>query len=226
MPTVLVVEDDEASREFACKFLRREGFNVLEAADGASALALAGRADLVLLDVMLPDADGFELAEALRRDIPQLPIIMVTALATVDDEVRGLESGADDYITKPYDLRELRARIHALLRRAGLERELTFGPLRIVPESREVYLDGKLVPLTRVEFELLLTLAQYPGRVFSRERLLARIWGEDYEGMDRVIDVRMVSLRKKLGEHDRQTPLIETVRGLGYRFRPPASDAR
>jgi two-component system alkaline phosphatase synthesis response regulator PhoP len=223
MPTILIVEDDPASLEFLSKFLEREGHTVLTATDGGKALELAGGADLVLLDVMLPVINGWEVAEILRRDWPLLPIIMLTALAGVDDEVKGLELGADDYISKPYDLRELRARIRALLRRAGLESELQFGNLRIVPSTREVYLDDHPVTLSKVEFDLLVTLAQYPGRIFSRERLLERIWGADYYGMDRVVDVRMVSLRKKLGESERALPFIETVRGMGYRFKQGAA---
>ncbi|MCA9835267.1 MAG: response regulator transcription factor [Trueperaceae bacterium] len=219
MPRILVVEDDPASHEFLCKFLKREGHDVLSAMDGGQALEQAAQADMMLLDVMLPVMSGLEVAEAVRHDHPTMPILMLTALSTTDDEVRGLETGADDYITKPYDLRELRARIRALLRRSGLNNELSFGPLRIVPETREVYLENKLLSLSKVEYDLLVTLAQYPGHVFSRERLLERIWGSDYYGMDRVVDVRMVALRKKLGEDGREPLFIETVRGLGYRFK-------
>jgi two-component system, OmpR family, alkaline phosphatase synthesis response regulator PhoP len=217
MPKVLIVEDDQDNRELLSKFLKREGYEILGAVNGEEALQLVSRADLVLLDVMMPKLCGWDVVKRVREDYPRLPVLMLSALATTDDQVRGLELGADDYVTKPYDLRALGSRIKALLRRTGtIENALEFADLRIVSETREVFVKDRRVVLTRVEFELLLTLAQHPSHVFSRERLLERIWGSDYFGMDRVVDVRMVSLRKKLGE---DIPYIETVRGLGYRFK-------
>lgn len=220
MPKVLIVDDDQDNRELLSKFLKREGYEILGAVNGEEALQLVSRADLVLLDVIMPKLCGWDVVKQVRQDYPHLPVLMLSALATTDDQVRGLELGADDYVTKPYDLRALGSRIKALLRRTGMiENALEFADLRIVPETREVFVENHRIVLTRVEFELLLTLAQHPSHVFSRERLLERIWGSDYFGMDRVVDVRMVSLRKKLGEDERDTPYIETVRGLGYRFK-------
>jgi two-component system, OmpR family, alkaline phosphatase synthesis response regulator PhoP len=222
MPKVLIADDDQDSREFLSKFLRREGYEVIVAVHGEEALQLAPRADLILLDVMMPELCGWDVIRMVRQDYPRLPIIMLSALATANDQVRGLDMGADDYVTKPYDLWALGSRIKALLRRTSLDSNLVFSDLRIVPESREVFVKNRRIVLTKVEFELLLTLAQHPSHVFSRERLLERIWGSDYFGLDRVVDVRMVALRKKLGEDERNIPYIETVRGLGYRFKAVA----
>ncbi len=223
MPKILVVEDDPASLDFLRKYLQYELYETLEATDGGTALELAAQADLVLLDVMLPVLDGMEVAETLRRDHPDLPILMLTALATTDDQVRGLETGADDYVTKPYNLRELGARIKALLRRTGIPEALRFNNLRILPQARQVYLQDEPLALSKVEFDILLALARHPGRVFSRQMLLERIWGRDYFGMERVVDVRVVSLRKKLAEDSRKPRFIETVRGVGYRFKASSS---
>jgi two-component system, OmpR family, alkaline phosphatase synthesis response regulator PhoP len=229
MPKILIADDDKDNRDLLTKFLNREGFEVLVAFNGEEALHLLSRADLVLLDVMMPKVCGCEVLRRVRQDYARLPVIMVSALATPNDQVRGLELGADDYVTKPYDLRALGLRIRALLRRTGLDDScLNFADLQIIPATREVYLNNRRLALTKVEFELLLTLAQHPNHVFSREKLLARVWGSDYFGLDRVVDVRMVALRKKLGEDERNTPYIETVRGLGYRFKaaPPSHTVR
>jgi two-component system, OmpR family, alkaline phosphatase synthesis response regulator PhoP len=219
MPKVLIAEDDQDSREFLSKFLRREGYEVIVAVHGEEALQLAPQADLILLDVVMPKLCGWDVLRMVRQDYPRLPVIMLSALATANDQVCGLDMGADDYVTKPYDLRALGSRIKALLRRTGIDSTLVFADLRIAAESREVFVRNSRIVLTKVEFDLLLTLAQHSGHVFSRERLLERIWGSDYFGMNRVVDVRMVSLRKKLGEDERNIPYIETVRGLGYRFK-------
>jgi two-component system, OmpR family, alkaline phosphatase synthesis response regulator PhoP len=219
MPNVLIAEDDAASRDFLSKFLRREGYHVIEAVNGEEALQSVAQADIVLLDVMMPKLGGWDVIKILRKDYPHLPVIMLTALATLNDQLQGLELGADDYISKPYDLRALGLRIKAILRRSGLEKELVFDQLKIIPDTRAVLLNNQPLLLSKVEYELLLTLAQHPGHVFTRERLLERIWGSDYFGMDRVVDVRMVALRKKLGDDGRETRFIETVRGLGYRFK-------
>jgi two-component system, OmpR family, alkaline phosphatase synthesis response regulator PhoP len=219
MARILIAEDDQASREFLGKFLKYEGYDVIEADNGEDALQQAPKADFALLDVMMPKLCGWEVVKILRKDYPQLPIIMLTGMASASDQVQGFDLGADDYVTKPYDLRALGSRIKALLRRTGFKSSQVFGDLRIVPETREVFIRDKLIVLTKVEFEILITLSQYPGHVFSRERLLERVWGSDYLGMDRVVDVRMVSLRKKLGEDKRARPFVETIRGLGYRFK-------
>jgi two-component system, OmpR family, alkaline phosphatase synthesis response regulator PhoP len=222
MPNVLIAEDDDASRGFLSKFLQREGYHVIEAVNGEEALQGVSQADIVLLDVMMPKLGGWDVIKILRKDYPRLPVMMLTALSTMNDQLQGLELGADDYISKPYDLRALGLRIKAVLRRSGLENDLVFDQLRIIPETRTVLLNNQPLSLSKVEYELLLTLAQHSGHVFTRERLLERIWGSDYFGMDRVVDVRMVALRKKLGDDGREAHFIETVRGLGYRFKPNA----
>lgn len=220
MAKILIAEDDEASRNLVSKFLTRQGHEVFEAVDGQEALELVPRVDCALLDVMMPRFDGWQVIDAIRAEHPDMPVIMLTALATTEHQVKGLDLGADDYVTKPFDLRALDARIRALLRRSRLENEIVRGELRIVPAERSVYLADEILELTNVEYELLLALAQHPGRLYSRDRLLERIWGPDYFGMDRVVDVRMVALRRKLKEDGRNPRFIETVRGQGYRFRP------
>ncbi len=219
MPRVLVVDDDPAIREVLAAYLARERFEVLEAEDGLEALEKAPRADLVILDLMLPGLDGWRVAQELRRDWPDLPILMLTARGEEEERVRGLELGADDYVTKPFSPREVVARVKALLRRAGLKDELVYGPLVIRPRAREVLLAGRPVALSRLEFDLLLTLARHPGMVFTRERLLERVWGPGFDGVDRVVDVHVALLRKKLGDDAENPRFIETVRGVGYRFR-------
>ncbi|GEM90399.1 response regulator transcription factor [Oceanithermus desulfurans] len=219
MAKILIVDDDPAIREILRAYLSHEGYELSEAADGVSALALAPAADLVVLDLMLPEMDGLEVARHLRRDLPDLPILMLTARGEEEERVRGFEEGADDYVTKPFSPRELVARVRALLRRSGLHDRLVYGELEIVPGSREVYLAGRPVELSKLEFDLLLTLAQHPGMVFSRERLLERVWGSDFFGVERVVDVHVASLRKRLGDEPDRPRFIETVRGVGYRFK-------
>ena len=219
MAKILIVDDDPAIREILRAYLSHEGYELSEAADGVSALALAPAADLVVLDLMLPEMDGLEVARHLRRDLPELPILMLTARGEEEERVRGFEEGADDYVTKPFSPRELVARVRALLRRSGIHDRLVYGELEIVPKSREVYLSGRPLELSKLEFDLLLTLAQHPGMVFSRERLLERVWGTDFFGVERVVDVHVASLRKRLGDEPDRPRFIETVRGVGYRFK-------
>lgn len=216
---VLLVDDDPAILEVLEGYLTGAGFQVLKAEDGAEALALFPQADLVILDLMLPEVDGFQVAQAIRQARPELPLLLLTARGEEEDRVRGLELGADDYVVKPFSPREAVARVKALLRRAGLKEELRYGPLRLLPKKREAYLGEALLPLSRLEFDLLLTLAQHPGVVFSRERLLEKVWGPDFPGVDRVVDVHIAALRKKLGDDAENPRFIETVRGVGYRFR-------
>lgn len=216
---VLVVDDDPAILEVLEGYLRGAGFQVLKAEDGAEALALFPQADLVILDLMLPKVDGFQVAQAIRQARPELPLLLLTARGEEEDRVRGLELGADDYVVKPFSPREVVARAKALLRRTGLKEELRYGPLRLLPLKREAYLGEDPLPLSRLEFDLLLTLAQHPGVVFSREGLLEKIWGPDFPGVDRVVDVHIAALRKKLGDDAENPRFIETVRGVGYRFR-------
>jgi two-component system alkaline phosphatase synthesis response regulator PhoP len=216
---VLLVDDDPALLEVLGAYLRGAGFEVLEAEDGEEALGLFPRADLVILDLMLPKLDGLQVLGEIRREKPELPVLLLTARGAEEERVRGLELGADDYVVKPFSPREVVARAKALLRRVGLKEELAYGPLRLLPRERQAYLEGQPLPLSPLEFDLLLTLAQHPGMVFSRERLLEKVWGPDFPGVDRVVDVHIAGLRKKLGDDPDNPRFIETVRGVGYRFR-------
>ncbi len=218
MPTVLLVDDDPAILEVLAAYMAREGYGVLLAKDGAEALELLPRADAVVLDLMLPKVEGLEVARRLRRAFPDLPLLMLTARGEEEDRLRGLEL-ADDYVVKPFSPREVVARVRALLRRSGLKEELCFKDLVIRPKERTAYLAQEALPLSRLEFDLLLTLAQHPGMVFTRERLLEKVWGPDFPGVDRVVDVHIASLRRKLREEAENPRYIETVRGVGYRFR-------
>ncbi|AMA75119.1 two-component system response regulator [Thermus parvatiensis] len=216
---VLLVDDDPALLEVLGAYLEGAGFEVLVAEDGEKALELFPTADLVILDLMLPKVGGLEVARILRRERPELPLLILTAKGEEEDRVLGLELGADDYVVKPFSPKEVVARVKALLRRAGLKEELVYGPLRILPKARQAYLEGRPLSLSRLEFDLLLTLAQHPGMVFSRERLLEKVWGPDFPGVDRVVDVHIASLRKKLGDDPENPRFLETVRGVGYRFK-------
>lgn len=215
---ILVVDDDPGIREVLRIYLTREGYQVVESAGGVNALDEAPTCNLVILDLLMPDISGWDIAKLLLHDHPDLPILMLTACKTEDERVYGLELGADDYVVKPFSPREVVARVRGLLRRAGLNDELCFEELRIRPASREVYLGEEAVALTKLEFDLLLVMAQHPGMVWGRERLLERVWGPDFPGITRVVDVRIAALRKKLGDELRGR-YIETVHGVGYKFR-------
>jgi two-component system response regulator RegX3 len=227
--TVLVVEDEESFIEALQVGLKREGFRVEVARDGMQALDLFDlvRPDLVLLDVMLPKVSGIDVCRQLRKR-SQVPIIMVTAKAAEIDTVVGLEVGADDYITKPYRLRELVARMRAVLRRAPLDRagELTedalvVGDVQLDPDQHEVLVRGERVSLPLKEFELLHILLANAGRVLPRETLIDRVWGNDYVGDTKTLDVHIKRLRAKI-EDDPGTPQkIVTIRGLGYKYERP-----
>jgi phosphate regulon transcriptional regulator PhoB len=220
--TILVVDDEPAIQELVRFTLEREGFTVALAADGWEGLnqARALKPDLVVLDLMLPGLDGMELCRALRAEM-DVPVLMLTARKEESDRVAGLELGADDYVTKPFSPRELAARVRAILRRARPPREQPDAAetLQIDVDRRRVLLRGQPVELTYTEFELLRTLASAPGRVFSREELLTRVWGTDFYGDSRTVDVHIRHLREKLGDESSQPQFIETVRGVGYRFR-------
>ena len=218
MAKILIVDDDPAIREILAAYLRREGHQVVEAERGDEALIKAGSAELLILDLMLPGLDGWSVARQLREAGFEAPILMLTARGEEEERVRGFELGADDYVTKPFSPREVVARVRALLRRAGHRDRLVYGGLELRPRTREVFLDGAPVPLSKLEFDLLLVLAQHPGMVFSRERLLDRVWGPDFFGVDRVVDVHIAGLRKKLKDDPEHPRFIETVRGVGYRF--------
>jgi DNA-binding response OmpR family regulator len=203
--------------------LEDEGWTVDEAANGEEALALFSRSpsDVVLIDIMLPDIDGFEVCRAIRRN-SDVPIIMVTARDDTHDVVAGLEAGADDYLTKPFAPKELSARIRALLRRARAtdptSPHMRFGDLEIIPDEGVVRRGGSDVHLTRTEFRLLIELATSPGRVFSREVLLERVWGYGYFGDGRLVDVHVRRLRTKIEADPANPRHVATVRGLGYKL--------
>jgi DNA-binding response OmpR family regulator len=225
--TILLVDDEDSVQKLLTYPLERDGFRVVQARDGEQALRMFGdeRIDLVVLDLMLPKVDGLEVCKRLRAD-SNVPIIMLTARGEELDKVLGLELGADDYITKPFSIREFRSRVRALLRRAGLPRErarepetIESGNLRIDPARRTVELAGEPVQLTYVEFELLAALASEPARVFTREMLLRALWGDSAYREPRTIDVHVRHLREKLERDPREPEYIFTVRGVGYRFR-------
>jgi two-component system response regulator MtrA len=215
---VLLVEDDPSIREVASLGLTQAGFRVTAAPDGREGLLHFRRApfDLVLLDVMLPELDGLEVCRAIRRE-SQVPVVFLSARSDTLDVVVGLELGADDYVTKPFELPELVARIRAVLRRATEARGpglLAVGDVEIDPDAHEVRRNGEAIPLTATEFRLLLELARRPRQVFTRELLLERVWGYDYLGDSRLVDVAVQRLRSKIGPD-----ALETVRGVGYRLR-------
>jgi DNA-binding response OmpR family regulator len=203
--------------------LEDEGWEVVEAESGEAAVELFGGqpADVVLIDLMLPGMDGFELCRSIRRS-SDVPIVMVTARADTHDVVAGLEAGADDYVTKPFQPKELSARIRALLRRARPAEpgraHLRFGDLEVVPDEGVVRRDNDEVHLTKTEFRLLCELASAPGRVFSREQLLERVWGYDYFGDGRLVDVHVRRLRTKVEADPANPRHVVTVRGLGYKL--------
>lgn len=220
---ILVVEDDDDVLRVVAAFLEREGYRVDTARDGAIGLerALAAPPDLVILDWMLPILDGPAFLVRLRRE-QATPVIMLTARTEEDDRVAGLEIGADDYVTKPFSPRELVARVRAVLRRragTGADRAvaLEYRGLRIDPRGRTVERGGERADVTTVEFDLLYALASAPGRVFRRAELLDRVWGEDFAGVDRVVDVHVSHLRRKLEPLDADG-MIATVRAVGYKF--------
>jgi DNA-binding response OmpR family regulator len=222
--TILLVDDEEAVQKLLTYPLEQEGFRVLQARDGQEALQRFDRehVDLVVLDLMLPAVDGLDVCRRLRAQ-STVPIIMLTARDDELDKVVGLELGADDYITKPFSIREFRSRVRALLRRSALGaqengRELiTLDGVEIDAAKRTVRVDGRAVSLTYVEFELLKTMASKPGRVFTRQALLEALWGNAAYRELRTIDVHVRHLREKLEADPREPTLILTVRGVGYR---------
>jgi len=228
-PRILLVDDEQSVQTLLSYPLRKEGYEVVQATDGRQALARFAEAsfDLVVLDVMMPRIDGLEVCRRLRAK-STVPIIMLTAKAEEIDKVLGLELGADDYITKPFSMREFRSRVKAALRRAGMSRQpderpedepLEIADLRVDPAKRAVRMGEAKVGLTFVEFEILSALARNPGRVFTREMLLTRIWGDSAYRDPRTIDVHIRHLREKLEADPKQPAYLFTVRGVGYRFR-------
>jgi len=225
-PRVLFVEDEESISGPFSSALRREGFEPAVAASLGEARALWGRGgfDLVLLDLMLPDGDGRDLARELRSSGSEVPIIMLTARGTELERVVGLELGADDYVVKPFSGAEVIARMRAVLRRArpsARPPELAVGPVRIELGARRAWLDGSELSLSRKEFDLLAELVAHAGEVVTREDLIARVWDENWFGSTKTLDVHVGWLRGKLGDDASAPRLIHTVRGVGFRFTGP-----
>lgn len=219
--TILIVDDEAQIVEFLRMGLTYEGYHVLTAPDGAAALqqVTAGRPDLIILDVMLPQVNGLDVARQLRQARSDTPILMLTARDAVDDRVSGLDSGADDYLTKPFAFKELLARLRALLRRRGIntDRYLAFADVQLDRETRQVTRGQRTIDLTPREFDLLELFLLHPNQVLPRDTILMRIWGYDYEGESNVLEVFVRHLREKLGDDPIQ--LIQTVRGIGYVIR-------
>ena len=228
-PRLLVVDDDPGIRELLCQYLGEQGFQVSAAEDGEAmdAWLAENSADLVILDLMLPGEDGLSLARRLRSD-HKLPIIMISARGDDVDRIVGLEVGADDYLPKPFNPRELLARIRAVLRRNWPDTngeedavaKYVFGPFRLEPEKRVLYRDASEVDLSRAEFELLAVLVKHPNRVLSRDFIMECLGGNDRDPFDRSIDVRVTRLRHKIEEDPAQPKYVRTVWGIGYQFTP------
>lgn len=220
MPTILVADDDANIRELVCLFLRNDGFETVEAVDGKEALAVyaSTHVDLVVLDIMMPVMDGWELCKELRRSNPDLPLLMLTARGETWEKVKGFQLGTDDYLTKPFDPLELTVRVRALLKRfrIGSTQIIKFGNMTLDRQTYKVMRGTESLTLPLKEFELLYKLAGTPGQIYTREQLIDQIWGIDYAGDDRTIDVHI----KRLRERFTTTPdfRIETVHGLGYRL--------
>ena len=219
---ILFVDDEPSIIQLARMYFERDGFRVRDVGDGEAALEaiVKHRPALIVLDVMLPKLDGFEVCRKLRTSGDQTPIIMLTARDEDIDKIIGLELGADDYLTKPFNPRELIARVKAILRRSDNKKQMDSNPihrgdLTIIPASREVRIASRTLDLRTQEFDLLFTLAEQPGRVFTREQLLQLAWGFDFYGQTRTVDVHIAHLRKKL---EGGSVKIETVTGVGYKL--------
>jgi DNA-binding response OmpR family regulator len=235
MAKILIVEDEPSLVSTISYNLRRDGHDVLSASDGQRGVELARREEpqLIVLDLMLPKMDGLDVCRAVRQApsaaLRTVPILMLTAKSDEVDKVVGLEVGADDYVTKPFSMRELMARIKAMLRRTQLDGEgeppvpppFAFGDLEVDPGQRLVRRRGKELSLKPKEFDLLSFLLRHPGQVFSREQLLDQVWGMGFVGDIRTVDVHIRWLREKIEKHPSKPKVIETVRGVGYRARPP-----
>lgn len=223
MESILIVEDDPTIREVLEYNLKNEGYLITTAKDGQEGLdkAISNRPDLILLDLLLPKLDGLSVCRKVRRVNSDVRIIMITALGTSSDKVKGLADGADDYITKPFDFAELLARIRAHLRRKSngdADHEIMkFGDVDIDSVKHEVVVDGQAVKVRPKEWQLLVTLASNPGVLFSRQQLTSLVWGNDFLGSSRTVDVHIQRLRKKVEENS-QYNFIHTIHGLGYRF--------
>ena len=223
---ILVVDDEPSLAELLASVLRYEGWEIQTAGDGLSAVRAARefRPDAVVLDVMLPDISGLQVLGRLRAELPHVCVLFLTARDAVEDRVAGITAGGDDYVTKPFSLEEVLARLRGLLRRAGLARaqggaEVTVGDLTMDEEAREVHRGGDLIELTATEFELLRFLMRNPRRVLSKAQILDRVWNYDFGGQAHVVELYISYLRKKIDTG--REPLIHTVRGVGYVLKPP-----
>src|SRR6266536_2403993 len=220
MNKILVVDDDPHIRELASLFLRNDGFEVYEASDGADALAKIDsvKVDLAVIDIMMPKMDGWELCQELKASF-DIPVLMLTAKGETSQKLKGFQLGTDDYLVKPFEPLELVARVKALLKRYRIESSQTIqiGELSMDRKTYQIIDDGENLTLPLKEFELLFKLASYPGRTFSREQLIEDIWGYDFHGNDRTLDVHISRLRERFPE-DKHSFKITTIRGLGYRL--------
>jgi two-component system OmpR family response regulator len=220
MSKILVVDDDAHIRELVGVFLRNDGFEVIEAADGVEALSALDsvKADLAIIDVMMPKIDGWELCQELKATF-DIPVLMLTAKGETSQKLKGFQLGTDDYLVKPFEPLELAARVKALLKRYRIEASQTIqiGMLTMDRKTYQVIDDGESLTLPLKEFELLFKLASYPGRTFSREQLIEDIWGYDFRGNDRTLDVHISRLRERFPE-EKHSFKITTIRGLGYRL--------
>jgi len=222
---ILIVDDEPKIVEIVSAYIKREGWQTVVASDGESALTIAAREhpDLIILDLMLPKMSGWDVCRTLRQK-SQIPIIMLTARDDVSDKIVGLELGADDYVTKPFDPKELVSRVRAVLRRTEgqsptIKSQLTIGELVIDTEKRTVHLQSQSVELTAMEFDLLRTMVENPGRVYSRLQLLERVQGDAYEGYERTIDSHIKNLRRKIEPDPEHPRYIATVYGVGYKMK-------
>jgi len=224
---ILIVDDDPAIRNLIQRFLTKQNYQVESAEDGKTALAIFEQfnPDLVILDVNLPDMIGYNLCEEMQKRT-RVFVLMLTSRGDEADKIRGFSQGADDYLTKPFGLGELEVRVGAILKRQRIvtapeKQRLSFEKLVIDPERREVTLNNQLIPLTALEFDLLRFLASHPGRVWRRAELIQEVWDYDYVGDQRVVDVHIGQIRKKIEIDATQPVLIQTVRGVGYKFEAP-----
>jgi DNA-binding response OmpR family regulator len=226
---ILVVDDDPAIRNLIHRFLAKQNYEMESAEDGKKALAVFEQftPDLVILDLNLPDTNGYDLCKEMQSRTGVF-VLMLTSRTDESDKIRGFNEGADDYLTKPFSLGELEVRVGAILKRqrpvtAAEQQCLIFNSLAIDPVRREVMLNDEMVPLTALEFDLLHFLASHPGRVWRRAELIQKVWDYDYVGDQRVVDVHVGQIRKKIEQDTTQPALIQTVRGVGYKFEPPGT---
>lgn len=221
MTRLLVVDDDEHIRELVSVFLQNEGLSILEAVDGVDALSKleSEKIDMVIMDIMMPNMDGWELCREIRKLNNDLPILMLTAKGETAQKVKGFNLGTDDYLVKPFEPAELIVRVKSILKRYRISASQTVevGNVKMNRETYELIYRGENITLRLKEFELLFTLASYPGKTFSREQLIEEIWGYDYEGDDRTVDVHIKRIRERFPE-DKSEFTIRTIRGLGYRL--------